>query len=278
MQKCNGTKQNGTAKRERFRLLAAISLLLILITAITSLVYAESERFVYLGDGWYLDNDTGETIDGDEYLHRLALSGGDSNAPADSAVIEEPEEEQVEDPVEGPEEEPLEPLIDSSIDERSAAESALLQSTYDPTTQYQLSTQNISIFEGLVAKVPLNQHYVYWRESQNQYCFAYGDITLQGNGVFVGNGSITLCRYTGVSSSGYSIYYTWDSVTDNAFTLRAGENLVYSDLGAYPSLGEREVLRYQKAETFVVFSVICFILIERLRLAMSRRERTNGSR
>lgn len=242
--------------------------------AMVAIVHGENERFVYLGDGWYLDNETGETIDVDEYLHRLALSGGDSDASSDSEIIEEPEEQ----PIEKPEEEPLEPLIDSSIDERSAVESALLQSTYDPSTQYQLSTQNISIFEGLVAKVPLNQHYVYWRESQNQYCFAYGDITLQGNGVFVGNGSITLCRYTGVSSSGYSIYYTWDSVADNAFVLRAGENLVYSDLGTYPSLGEREVLRYQKAETFIVASVVCFCLIERLRLAMSRRERTNCNR
>lgn len=244
---------------------------------LAGIIHAEDERFVYLGDGWYLDNETGETIDVAEYLRRVALLGGGSDDSKDNPITEMPETGQIEESEEEPEE-LLEPLIDSSIDDQETVERALLQSTYDPSTQYQLSTQNISIFEGLVAKVPLNQHYVYWRESQNQYCFAYGDITLEGNGVFVGNGSVTLCRYTGVGSSGYSIYYTWDSVTDDAFTLRAGENLVYSDLGTYPSLGEREVLRYQKAETFVVFSVVCFVLIERLRLAMSRRERTNGSR
>ena len=44
-------------------------------------------------------------------------------------------------------------------------------------SDYNLGTTNLTIFSGLVEKVPFGKHYVYWRDSEYRYCFAVGSLT-----------------------------------------------------------------------------------------------------
>lgn len=144
-----------------------------------------------------------------------------------------------------------------------------LMSAYDATSDYNLGTTNQAIFSGLVSKVPFGQHYVYWRDSQYSYKFAYGDISLEGT-EFVGSGEVTICSYDSTSTN-YNSYYTWAVTTDSNFSLSAGNRLVYSDLGTYPGMGEKEVQKYVAITAYVAFGAVLFVLFDRLRSACFRR-------
>lgn len=138
-------------------------------------------------------------------------------------------------------------------------------SSYDAPTDYNLGTSNQGIFSGLVSKVPFGQHYVYWRDGQYSYKFAYGDLSLDGS-VFTGSGAVTICNYSYTGSS-YNNYYTYTVSTDNSFSLSAGNQLVYSDLGNYPGLQEREVQTYVAITAYTAFGVMLFLMLDRLRRA-----------
>lgn len=139
-------------------------------------------------------------------------------------------------------------------------------SNYDQSSQYPVGTSNINIFAGLVSKVPFGQHYVYWRDGQYSYKFAYGDLELSGT---VFKGDVTIVTYA--STGGSSSYYTWSSSADSSFTLNAGGRLVYSDLGNYPGLSDREVIRYVETLTLIVAGGCVFVLLDRLRRSCFRR-------
>ena len=138
-----------------------------------------------------------------------------------------------------------------------------LLSSYDAAGDYNLGTTNVAIFEGLVAKVPIGDHYVYWRDGQYSYKFAYGDLSLVGT-TFSANGDITLISYDTVGSS-YNSYYTYDVSTDSNFRLSASNKLVYSDLGSYPGLGVKEVIQYGAITAYTVVCFAIFLLLDRLR-------------
>lgn len=145
-----------------------------------------------------------------------------------------------------------------------------LLSAYDAASDYNLGTTNVAIFEGLVAKVPFGQSYVYWRDGQYSYKFAYGDLTLEGT-TFRGSGDITVASYDTASSS-YNSYYTWSVTSDSNFVLSASNRLVYSDLGSYPGLGEREVIEYGAITAYTLFGGMLFCLFDRLCVACFRRK------
>lgn len=145
-------------------------------------------------------------------------------------------------------------------------EDVALLTAYATDDAYNLGTTNVTIFAGLADKVPFGQHYVYWRDDQYSYKFAYGDISLSGSS-FVGSGSVTICTYAGTTSSGYNTVYTWDISTDGSFSLSAGDMLVYSDLGDYPNLIEREGAKYEAVTSYILFGAVLFYLFDRLRIA-----------
>lgn len=142
-------------------------------------------------------------------------------------------------------------------------------SVYDAASDYNLGATNQTIFQGLVSKVPYGQSYVYWRDGQYSYKFAYGELSLDGV-VFTGTGDVTIVSYDTTGSS-YNNYYTWSVVTDSVFSLDAGERLVYSDLGNYPGMGERRMQEYVAITAYVAFGVMLFALLDRLRVACFRR-------
>lgn len=130
-------------------------------------------------------------------------------------------------------------------------------------SNYNLGTTNLTIFEGVVEKVPFGHHYVYWRDSEYRYCLAVGPLTVSGT-TFSSAEPVTVYTYERHYSSGDS-YYTWSVSTDNVFSLSCGSRLVYSDIGDYPAITGKEVSRYDAVTAYCAVGVVLFALFDRLR-------------
>lgn len=130
-------------------------------------------------------------------------------------------------------------------------------------SDYNLGTSNLTIFEGVVEKVPFGHHYVYWRDSEYRYCLAVGPLTVNGT-TFSSVDPVTVYTYERHYTSGDS-YYTWSVSTDASFTLSCGSRLVYSDIGNYPSIAGKEVSKYDAVTAYCAVGVVLFALFDRLR-------------
>lgn len=126
-----------------------------------------------------------------------------------------------------------------------------------------LGTTNLSIFEGVVEKVPFGQHYVYWRDGEYRYCLAVGPLTVSGT-TFSSAEPVTVYTYERTYSSGDS-YYTWSARTDDTFALSCGSRLVYSDIGDYPAITGRGVNKYDAVTAYFAVGFVLFALFDRLR-------------
>ena len=130
-------------------------------------------------------------------------------------------------------------------------------------SDYNLGTTNLTIFEGVVEKVPFGQHYVYWRDSEYRYCLAVGPLTVSGT-TFSSSEPVTVYTYERHYISGDS-YYSWSASTDDAFSLSCGNRLVYSDIGNYPSIAGKEVSKYDAVTAYCAVGAVLFALFDRLR-------------
>lgn len=130
-------------------------------------------------------------------------------------------------------------------------------------SNYNLGTTNLTIFEGVVEKVPFGHHYVYWRDSEYRYCLAVGPLTVSGN-TFSSAEPVTVYTYERIYSGGDS-HYEWSVSTDNVFSLSCGNRLVYSDIGDYPTIAGKEVSRYDAVTAYCAVGVVLFALFDRLR-------------
>lgn len=130
-------------------------------------------------------------------------------------------------------------------------------------SDYNLGTTNLTIFEGVVEKVPFGHHYVYWRDSEYRYCLAVGPLTVTGT-TFSSTEPVTVYTYERIYVSGDS-RYTWSAKTDDVFSLSCGSRLVYSDIGDYPSIAGKEVSRYDAVTAYCAVGVVLFALFDRLR-------------
>ena len=149
--------------------------------------------------------------------------------------------------------------LEQDVDTLSMEVAALSAAVSD----YNLGTTNLTIFEGVVEKVPFGQHYVYWRDSEYRYCLAVGPLTVSGT-TFSSAEPVTVYTYERHYTSGDS-YYTWSVSTDNVFSLSCGSRLVYSDIGDYPSIAGKEVSRYDAVTAYCAVGIVLFALFDRLR-------------
>ena len=149
--------------------------------------------------------------------------------------------------------------LEQDVDTLSMEVAALSAAVSD----YNLGTTNLTIFEGVVEKVPFGQHYVYWRDSEYRYCLAVGPLTVSGS-TFSSSEPVTVYTYERHYSSGDS-YYTWGASTDASFSLSCGSRLVYSDIGDYPAITGREVNKYDAVTAYCAVGVVLFALFDRLR-------------
>ena len=155
--------------------------------------------------------------------------------------------------------------LEQDVDTLSLEVAALSAAVSD----YNLGTTNLTIFEGVVEKVPFGQHYVYWRDSEYRYCLAVGPLTVSGT-TFSSAEPVTVYSYERIYSSGNS-YYTWSVSTDDSFSLSCGSRLVYSDIGGYPAISGREVNKYDAVMAYCAVGVVLFALFDRLRRSCFRR-------
>lgn len=139
-------------------------------------------------------------------------------------------------------------------------------------SDYNLGTTNLAIFEGLVEKVPFGHHYVYWRDTEDRYCFAVGALTVSGN-TFSSSEPVTVYSYERHYSSGSGSYYTWSVRMDDVFSLSCGSRLVYSDIGGYPAIAGKEVSKYDAVTAYCAVGVVLFALFDRLRRSCFGGER-----
>ena len=130
-------------------------------------------------------------------------------------------------------------------------------------SDYNLGTSNLTIFEGVVEKVPFGHHYVYWRDSEYRYCLAVGPLTVSGT-TFSSAEPVTVYTYERVYSGGDS-HYEWSVSIDNVFSLSCGSRLVYSDIGDYPTIAGKEMNKYDAVTAYCAVGVVLFALFDRLR-------------
>lgn len=156
--------------------------------------------------------------------------------------------------------------LEQDVDTLSLEVAALSAAVSD----YNLGTTNLTIFEGVVEKVPFGQHYVYWRDSEYRYCIAVGPLTVSGS-TFSSTEPVTVYTYERHYSSGDS-YYTWSVSTDASFSLTCGSRLVYSDIGGYPAITGKEVSKYDAVTAYCAVGFVLFALFDRLRHACFGRK------
>ena len=248
-QKCKGIKRSGKA---RLALLLPCLLLCISLNS-NALSLVEMAN----NPDKAVDTETGDIYVWDsglnEWVKEEAVSR-ETDVPADSNNDELPVQsdsvQALETKVTG---------LEQDVDTLSLEVAALSAAVSD----YNLGTTNLTIFEGVVEKVPFGHHYVYWRDSEYRYCLAVGPLTVSG-ATFSSSEPVTVYTYERHYSSGDS-YYTWSVSTDASFTLSCGSRLVYSDIGGYPAITGREVNKYDAITAYCAVGVVLFALFDRLR-------------
>ena len=123
-----------------------------------------------------------------------------------------------------------------------------------------ISTTYLTFFKDIVAGISIFDDYVFYRSSDNTYTMITGDIELTGTTFeLIGDGQeyeITQNSGSGYSSSYYSLSVS--SISD--LSVRAGNYLVYSNLGHYPRLEERSVVyEFALLMAFITFCVCALV-------------------
>lgn len=154
-------------------------------------------------------------------------------------------------------------LDDVTLSDESVANIAQTVAEYNTADGYNLGTTYVSIFQGVAYKVPFGQHYVYWRNSQNEYCFAYGKLSYDGS--FYSSDPVTVVTYS--YDGQYNSQYSYEVSTDSSFSLSVGDSLVYSDLGDFPDLINRKEQMLNGILSYTLVCIVIWTLFNNLRKA-----------
>ena len=131
----------------------------------------------------------------------------------------------------------------------------------DASSDYGLGTSYNELFAGVVGKLPIGTHYVYYRASDDVYELAYSDGMELSGDVFTAP-SATVVTYN--VSGGYGRPATFTVGTESGFTCDTGGYLVYSDLGSFPDLINREEVDYAALCCIILCSFALFVLFDRI--------------
>lgn len=114
----------------------------------------------------------------------------------------------------------------------SMATQADAYSAYDGTP----SSTYITYFRDMLTKFPVSSDYVCFRSGQYEYLLVIGDLTKTDNRI-ESTGAVDICEIS--TYSGYNATYSMSFRTEDNFTVECGDEIVYSNLGMYPTLEER---------------------------------------
>lgn len=131
-------------------------------------------------------------------------------------------------------------------------------SAYSAYNEGNISTTYITIYRDISVKVSPFDDYVFSRTGQYEYIMAVGDLTLSNNS-FRSNGSVEVYRIT-TGQNNYNSTYQYSITTESSFSLSAGNELVYSNLGSYPDLIERTAF-YEISALLLMLVALCMYLI-----------------
>lgn len=132
---------------------------------------------------------------------------------------------------------------------------------------YGVGTSHISIFAGMAGKLPLDHHYVYYRDGQYDYVLAHSDSLVYDGGVFSADDA-TIVTYS--TSSSYQSQPTFTVSADSDWSLDPADYLVWSDLGEYPDLIDRGEVQYEALACIILCSFAVWFMLDRLVHACKR--------
>ena len=118
-----------------------------------------------------------------------------------------------------------------------------------------ISSTYSEYFKGILYKLE-PAHYLICRTGQYQYMMAYGDDLEYESGVFTGD-VFTVIINTNTYNSNFSI--VWG--TDSDFRFTVNDNMIYSDLGAFPIINYQTSVTYQKGVLYFAAAVIIAIFL-----------------
>lgn len=129
------------------------------------------------------------------------------------------------------------------------------------TSSYGVGTSNINIFGPIASKLPYGVSYVYWRDGQYTYRLAYSNGLELAGRRFTAD-EVTVITYQ--TNLGSNTQPSFTTTTEQNFSLSAGNYLVWSDLGNYPTLYERGGEDYAKTACVILASFAVFYLLRRV--------------
>lgn len=121
-----------------------------------------------------------------------------------------------------------------------------------------ISTTYLTYFEDIASGLSPFDDYVFCRTGQYSYQMFVGDLT-EINGNFSADGEVKVYTME-QTQSGYNAIYEYDVSTESGFFLSAGNILVYSNLGDYPTLTESGDLYAFSAVLLLVLGICLYLL------------------
>lgn len=114
----------------------------------------------------------------------------------------------------------------------SMATQAGAYSVYDGTP----SSTYITYFRDMLTKFSVSSDYVCFRSTQYVYLLVVGDLTKTDNRIHA-DGTVDICEIS--TNSGYNASYSISFRSEDNFFVDCGDEIIYSNLGMYPTLEER---------------------------------------
>lgn len=133
----------------------------------------------------------------------------------------------------------------------SMATQADAYTAYDGTP----SSTYIGYFRDMLTKFSVSSDYVCFRSSQYEYLLVVGDLTKTDNRI-QGTGRVDICEIS--TNSGYNASYSISFRSEENFYVDCGDEIIYSNLGMYPTLEERADL-FDFTTMFIIacYAVCC---------------------
>lgn len=122
------------------------------------------------------------------------------------------------------------------------------------------SNTYIQYFKDIISGIGFDDHYVAFRSTQYDYVLVVGDLEFS-NGVFTARDTCSI--YTISSTGNYNTNYSYSVEQDKNITIRANDELLYSDLGQYPELIERGA-KYEILTTVLLAVALLGLVIGRI--------------
>lgn len=164
--------------------------------------------------------------------------------------------------------------FDSEIDNigtelnETAVETVAEPYAVDTVSDGMISEQYLAYFEGIVAKLDFNEHYVLLRSSDYEYILAVGEnIAIDGFNIIGSD-----CYITKIYRDGSGYDYAWNTqFYYDDINIDCSSNFVYSDISEFlPTIERGFGIHEQAAVLFVLVTFFSYVIIRDLLKCVKR--------